>query len=121
MGERVTEETVGYTIRLSSTLTAHLAFQSSKLVEAFDGDGCVVLFGEIGQLFGEEPSVCANVASLSSTEPLEFESCFASMPVLVSVLLQFGAAVLVSDLSQRDISSKVELLQNPASSACSSR
>ena len=115
VAERMPEEAVGYTIRLSSALTAHFAFQSSKLVEAFDGDCCVVLFGEVGQLFGEEPSVCANVASLSSTEPLEFESCFASMPVLVSVLLQFRSTVFVSDLSQRDRSPKVELLQNPAS------
>jgi hypothetical protein len=37
------------------------------------------------------------------------------MPLLVSVLLQYGAAVLVSDLPQRDVASKVELLQNPAS------
>jgi hypothetical protein len=36
------------------------------------------------------------------------------MPVLVSALLQCGSAVLVSDLSQRDVASKVELLQNPA-------
>jgi hypothetical protein len=37
------------------------------------------------------------------------------MPVLVSVLLQFGAAVFVADLPQRDVASKVELPQNPAS------
>lgn len=113
VGECVPEETVGYTIRLSSTLTAHLPPPSAELVEAFDGDACIVRSGEVGQLFSEEPSVCANVASLSSTEPLEFESCFASMSVLVSVFLQYGAAVFVSDLSQRDRSSKVELLQNP--------
>jgi len=116
VGERVAEEAVGYSIRFSSALTTHLSSSSSELVEPFDGDACVVRSSEVGQLFGEEPSVCANVASLLSTEPLEFESCFASMPVLVSVFLQFGAAVFVSDLSQRDRSSKVELLQNPASS-----
>lgn len=115
VAERMPEEAVGYTIRLSSTLTAHLPPPSAESVEAFDGDACIVRSGEVGQLFSEEPSVCANVASLSSTEPLEFESCFASMSVLVSVFLQFGAAVFVSDLSQRDRSSKVELLQNPAS------
>jgi len=114
VGECVTEEAVGYTIRLSSTLTAHLPPPSAEFVEAFDGDACVVRSSEVGQLFGEEPSVCAHIASLSSTEPLEFESCFASMPVLVSVLLQFGPAVFVSDLSQRDRSSKVELLQKSA-------
>jgi hypothetical protein len=37
-----------------------------------------------------------------------------AVAVLVSVLLEFGSAVLVSDLSQRDVASKVELLQNPS-------
>jgi len=115
VGECVAEEAVGYSIRFSSTLATHFTFQSSELVEAFDGDACVVRSSEIGQLFGEEPSVCANVASLSSSEPLEFESCFSTMPILVSVLLQFRSTVFVSDLSQRDRSSKVKLLQNPAS------
>jgi hypothetical protein len=36
------------------------------------------------------------------------------MPLLVSVLLQYGTAVLVPYLSQRDVASKVELPQNPA-------
>jgi len=115
VGERVAEESIGYSIRFSSTLTTHLPSSSSELVEPFDGDACVVRSSEVGQLFGEKPSVCAHIASLSSTEPLEFESCFASMPVLVSVLLQFRSTVFVSDLSQRDRSPKVELLQNPAS------
>ena len=115
VGERVAEESIGYSIRFSSTLTTHLPSSSSELVEPFDGDACVVRSSEVGQLFGEKPSVCAHIASLSSTQPLEFESCFASMPVFVSVFLQFGAAVFVSDLSQRDISSKVELLQKSAS------
>jgi hypothetical protein len=35
------------------------------------------------------------------------------MSSLVSVLLQFGSAILVVDLPQRDVASKVELLQNP--------
>jgi hypothetical protein len=35
------------------------------------------------------------------------------MSVLVSVLLQYGSAVLVPYLSQRDVASKVELPQNP--------
>jgi hypothetical protein len=37
------------------------------------------------------------------------------MPVLVSVLLEFGSAGFVSDLLQRDVASKVELLDDPAS------
>ncbi len=115
VGERMSEEAIGYPVGLSSTFASQLSFVPSELVEAFDGDTCIVRSGEIGQLFSEEPSVCANVASLSSTEPLEFESCFSTMPVLVSVLLQYSSAVLVSDLSQRDVASKVELLQNPAS------
>jgi len=112
--ECVAEESVWYPVRLSSTLATHLPFSSSELVEPLDGDACIVLLGQISQLFGEQPSVCANIASLSPTEPFELESCFASMSVLVSVLLQHGAAVFVADLSQRDVASKVELPQNPA-------
>jgi hypothetical protein len=115
VGERVTEQAIGYPVGLSSTSAAQLSFVSSELVEAFDGDCCVVRSSEIGQGFSEKPSVRADVVALSSSEFSEFESCFASMSVLVSILLQFGAAVFVSDLSQGDCSSKVELLQNPAS------
>jgi len=50
---------------------------------------------------------------LSSTESPELQSCFASVSFLISVFLQYGSAVLVSDLPQRDVTSKVELLQNP--------
>ena len=114
VGECVAEESVGYAICLSSTLATQLSFPSSELVESLDSNGCLVSCCEVGQLFGEEPSVCANIASLSSTEPFKLESCFASMSVLVSVLLQYGSAVLVSDLPQRDVASKVELPQNPA-------
>jgi hypothetical protein len=113
--ECVAEESVGYAICLSSTLATQLSFPSLEFVELLDSNGCLVSCCEVGQLFGEEPSVRANVASLSSTELFELESCFASTPLLVSVLLQYGAAVLVSDLPQRDVASKVELLQNPAS------
>ena len=115
MGECVAEESVGYPVRLSSTLTAQLSLPSPEFVEAFDGDACLILLGQVRQLFGEQPSVCADIVALPSAQSAEFESCFASMPVLVSVLLQFGAAALVVDLSQRDVASKVELLQNPAS------
>jgi hypothetical protein len=59
--------------------------------------------------------VVVRVLVLSPAELTEFESCFASMPILVSVFLQFGAAVLVSYLPQRDAASIVELLQNPTS------
>jgi hypothetical protein len=111
----VAEESVGYSIRFSSALATHLSSSLSELVEPFDGDACIVLASKFGELLCEKPSVCANVASLSSTEPLEFESCFSTVSVLVSVFLQFGAAVFVVDLSQRDRSSKVELPQNPAS------
>ena len=50
-GECVAEESVWYTICLSSTLTAHLSPPSAELVEAFDGDACIVRSGEVGQLF----------------------------------------------------------------------
>ena len=50
---------------------------------------------------------------MSSTESPELQSCFASVSFLISVFLQYGSAVLVSDLPQRDVASKVELLQNP--------
>ena len=114
VGECMAEESVGYPVRLSSTLATQLSFPSSELVEAFDGDCCVVLSSEISQLFGEEPSVCANIVALSPAEFSEFESCFSTMPILVSVFLQFGSAVLVSDLVQRYFASKVELLQDAA-------
>jgi hypothetical protein len=109
------QEAIGYAIRLFSTLAAHLSSPSAEFVEAFDGDACLILFSEVRQLFGEQPSVCADIVALPSTESSEFESRLSSMPVLVSVLLEFGSAVLVSDLSQRDVASKVELPQNPAS------
>ena len=115
VGECVAEESVGYPVRPSSTLTAHLSCPSAEFVEPLDGDACLILLGQVRQLFGEQPSVCADIVALPSAQSAEFESCFASMPVLVSVLLQFGAAVLVVDLPQRDIASKVELPQNPAS------
>jgi len=111
--ECVAEESVGYAICLSSTLATQLSFPSPELVELLDSNGCLVSCCEVGQLLGEQPSVCANVGSLSPTQPSKLESCFASMSVLVSVLLQHGAAVLVSDLPQRDVASKVELPQNP--------
>jgi len=64
-------------------------------------------------LLGEEPGVCADVVALSSTELPELQSCFTSVSFLISVFLQYGSAVFVSDLPQRDVASKVELLQNP--------
>jgi hypothetical protein len=105
VGERVAEEPVRYTIRLSSTLAAQLSLPSAKLVEPLSGDACLILLSDVGQLFGEEPSVCADVVALPSAQSAEFQSCLASMLVLVSVLLQSGAAVLVADLSQRDVAS----------------
>jgi hypothetical protein len=114
VGERVTEETVWYPIHLPSALAAQFSFPSPELVEAFDGDACAVLDSEVRQVFDEQPSVCADIVALSSTQPSKLESCFTSMSVLVSVRLQCGSTVLVSDLSQRDVSSNVELPQNPA-------
>ncbi len=114
MCECVAEESVGYPVRLSSTLTAQLSLPSLQLVEAFDSDGCVMLRSEISQLFGQEPSVRADVVALSSTESAKLQSCYSTMPSSISVFLQYGAAVLVSDLPQRDVASKVELLQNHA-------
>jgi len=114
VGEGVAEEPVGYPIRLPSTLATHLSLASSELVEMFDSDGSVMLHSQTGQLSGEEPSVCPDIVSLSSAESAEPKSCSSMMAVLVSVFLQFGSAVLVSDLSQRDVASKVELLQNPS-------
>jgi hypothetical protein len=111
--ECVAEESVGYAICLSSTLAIQLSFSSPELVELLDSNGCLVSCCEVGQLFGEEPSVCANIPSLSPSEPFELESSLSPMSVLVSVLLQYGSAVLVSDLPQRDVASKVELPQNP--------
>jgi len=114
VGERVAEESVWYPIRLSPAVATHLLLSSSELVEAFDGDGCVMLSSEGGQLFGEEPSVCAHMFSLLPAETPQLQSCLAFLCILVSVFLETGPTVLVSDLSQRDIPSKVELLQNPA-------
>jgi hypothetical protein len=112
--ECVAEESVGYAICLSSTLAAQLPFPSPELVESLDSNGCLMLCCEVGQLFGEEPGVRADVVALSSTELPEFQSCFTSVSFLISVFLQYGSAVLVSDLPQRDVASEVELLQNPA-------
>jgi hypothetical protein len=53
VGEGLAEESVGYPIRLPSTLATHLSLASSELVEPLDGDGCVMLHSKIGQLFGE--------------------------------------------------------------------
>ena len=115
VSECVAEESVGYPVRFSSTLAAQLPFPSPELVESLDSNGCLMLCCEVGQLFGEEPSVRADVVALSSTELLELQSCFTSVSFLVSVFLQYGSAVLVSDLPQRDVASKVELLQDSAS------
>lgn len=109
------EEGVGYPVRLPSTLATQLPFPSSELVEPLDSDRCVMLRSEVCQLFGEEPSVGADVVALSSTQLPQLQSCLASMPSLVSVFLQHASAVFVSDLPQRDVASKVELPQNPAS------
>ncbi len=110
--ECVTEETVRYPIYLSSTLAAQLSFLQSEVVETLDSDACIMLASEIGQLFGEEPNVGADVITLSSTESPELQSCFAAMSFLVTVFLQYGSAILVSNLPQRDSASKVKLLQN---------
>jgi len=111
--ECVAEESVGYAICLSSTLAAQLPFPSPELVESLDSNGCLMLCCEVGQLFGEEPGVRADVVALSSTELSELQSRSSTMPFSISVFLQYGSAVLVSDLLQRDVASKVELLQNP--------
>ena len=55
-----------------------------------------------GKLLGEEPSVRADVVTLSSAESAQLQSCLAPMSVLVSVLLQFRSAVLVADLLKGD-------------------
>jgi len=114
VGECVAEEPVGYAIRLSSALAAHLAFLSPELVETLDSNRRIVLASETGQLFSEQPSLCSDIVSLRAAEPLQLQSCSASMSVTVSILLEFGSTVLEADLSQRDVSSKIELLQNPA-------
>jgi hypothetical protein len=113
VSECVAEESVGYTICLSSALAIQLSFPSPEPVELLDGNGCFMLCCEVGQLFDEEPGVRADVVALSSTELPELQSCFTSVSFLISVFLQYGSAVLVSDLPQRDVASKIELLQNP--------
>jgi hypothetical protein len=110
----VAKETVGYAIHFPSRSAAELSLALPELVEALDSDCSIVQLGKLSELLCEKPSVCADMVSLSPAEVSEFEPCFASMPVLVSVFLQDGSAVLVSDLPQRDVASKVELLQNPA-------
>jgi len=97
--EGVAEEPVGYTIRLSSTLAAQLSLASSELVESLDSNGCFMLCCEVGQLLGEQPGVRADVVALYSAESAEPKPCSSMMAVLVSVFLQFGSAILVSDLS----------------------
>jgi len=114
VGECVAKETVGYAIHFPSRFAAELSLVLPELVETLDSDCSIVQLGKLSELLCEKPSVCADMVSLSPAEVSEFESCFASMPVLVSVFLQFGSAVLVSDLPQRDVASKVDLPQNPA-------
>lgn len=114
VGECVAKETVGYAIHFPSRFAAELSLVLPELVETLDSDCSIVQLGKLSELLCEKPTVCADMVSLSPAEVSEFESCFASMPVLVSVFLQFGSAVLVSDLPQRDVASKVDLPQNPA-------
>jgi len=113
--ERMSEESVGYSIGFAPALSRELAIAPFQVSEVFDGDLCAVSLGEFRDCFCKFPSVCANIVSLSSAEPPELQSCFASMSVLISVFLQFGSAVLVADLSKRDVPSQVDLLQKSAS------
>jgi hypothetical protein len=115
VGEGVAEEAVWYAIHFPSCFAAELSFPSSEPVEALDSDCSIVQLGKLSELLCEKPSVCADIVSLSPAEVSKFESRFSTMPILVSVLLQFRSTVFVSDLPQRDRSSKVKLLQNPAS------
>jgi len=62
--ECVAEESVGYPVRLSSTLPTQLTFPSPEFVEPLDSNGYLMLCCEVGQLFGEQPSVCTNIPSL---------------------------------------------------------
>jgi hypothetical protein len=78
-----------------------------------DGDDGVVVCGEFGQVFGEEPSVCPDIVSLSSAQSPQLQSCSSTMPFSIPVFLESCSTVLASNLSQRDASSEIELLQNP--------
>ncbi len=63
------------------------------------------------------PSVCADIVSLTTAESAKFQSCSSTVSFRISVFLESGPAVLEADLLKRNVSSKVELLQNPAFSA----
>jgi len=110
----MSEEPVWYSIRLASALPRELPPAPSQVSQSFDGDLCVVSLGEFSDCFGELPNVCANVVSLPAAEPFQFESCLAPIARFISVFLEFGSAILEADLLERNVSSQVELPQNPA-------
>jgi len=114
VGERMAEEAVGYSIGFPSALATELASSPPQSVEVLNSDSRIVFSSQIGQPFSQQPSVCSNIVSLSSTQSPQLDSSFASVTFPISVFLQFGASIFVADLSQRNVSSKVELLQNPA-------
>lgn len=110
------EESVGYPIDFSSALPRELPFPLSQVSEVLDSDHCIIFLGEFCDCFSQLPSVRANVVSLLTAELFQSQSCIASMSCSVSVFLEFGAAVLEANLLKRNVSSKVELPQNPAPS-----
>jgi len=114
VAERMPEEAVGYSVDLASALTAELASSLFQVAQMFYGDLCVVSPGKFRDCFGEQPSVRANVVSLFAAESSQFQSGSTCVACSVSIFLEFGSAVLEADLSKRNVSSKVELLQNPA-------
>jgi len=114
VAERMPEEAVGYSVDLASALTGELTSSPFQVAQMFYGDLCIVSLGESRDCFGEQPSVRANVVTLFAAESSQFQSGSTRVACSVSVFLEFGSAVLETDLLKRNVSSKVELPQNPA-------
>jgi hypothetical protein len=69
--KRMPKEAVWYAVGLPSALPAPFAIMLPEMLEPFDRDVCIELFGKLNHLVGYLPHPRPNVVSLSSAEPIE--------------------------------------------------
>jgi len=109
----MSEEPVGDAVKLPNAVFAPFTPTLSEVSEPLHGDVGVERFGELDDFISYLPHPRPHVASLLSTELLEFKASTTSGAV-IPMLLELGSTFLEAELPGRNVLPTVGLLQNPA-------
>jgi len=109
------EKTIRNSVDFLPPFFVDFSFPCSEMFNILYHYGCIIFLSEFDYFAYYLPDSCFDIIPLLSAEHSEFSSCF-TVEEFVSIVLEFCPSLFISDLLQRYILSKIELLQPSFSS-----